>query len=284
MNKQEFKQAFDELITSEELFNTMLNSRTFKTNMHLLANRTNKSDRDAELDLFIQSLERFKMLRLHAADLIEKLRNEDEEIGWLITYAQRTLSSKHFEKNKREKNNVDITDVVDEAEFVVGDSYGDAEIDEAVNMAKALFARNSADFVLQVLEIGRDEYMNKHQINGKVFNSRFANAKRTAGSKLSAKKREKYLKKQATDELTKHINQLNAIVSILETDSDLSGIDAIVASDLNYFDELIFRAKVHKPVAMLKAFSKCELKDQYKFSNQVYDTLDELNNKLNKLN
>lgn len=286
MNKEQRQQnqlALIELMKNEELLETLISSRAFKTNLHLLVNQTRQPELDAQADLLFETLGRFKTQRQEIAQIVERLKSEDKDLSWLMTFAQRQSRVNYFNKlSKQQENEMNIDDVIDEDQFVVESRVDLSELNRAIGLVKDVFKTNSADFIISVLENGETETREKLGLNGQQFKTKmYSITNRTA--KRNRSKIDSGIIEAELNKINHQIELLDRVIGLVEDDCDLNQINSVIGEDVSFFDELIFMAKVQKPVAMIKQFTSCELKDQYKFINKVYDLKEELERKATKL-
>lgn len=286
MNKEQREQnqlALIELMKSEELLETLINSRAFKTNLHLLINQTRQPELDAQADLLFETLGRFKTQRQEIAQIVERLKSEDKDLSWLMTFAQRQSRVNYFNKlSKQQENEMNIDDVIDEDQFVVDSGVDLDELNRAIGLVKDVFKTNSADFIISVLENGESEARELLGLDERQFKTKmYSITNRT--TKRNRSKIDKGIIEAELNKINHQIELLDKVIEVVESDDDLNEINQVISEDVSFFDELIYQAKVHKPVAMIKQFTSCELKDQYKFINRVYDLKEELETKATKL-
>ncbi|MCM0598309.1 hypothetical protein [Periweissella fabalis] len=286
VNKEQREQnqlALIELMKSEELLETLINSRAFKTNLHLLVNQTRQPQLDAQADLLFETLGRFKTQRQEIAQIVERLKSEDKDLSWLMTFAQRQSRVNYFNKlSKQQENEMNIDDVISEDQFIVDSGVDLSELNRAIGLVKDVFKTNSADFIISVLENGETETREKLGLNQQQFKTKmYSITKRTA--KRNRLKIDKGIVEAELNKINHQIELLDKVIHVVEDDGDLDEINSVISEDVYFFDELIFMAKVHKPVAMMKQFTSVELKDQYLFINRVYDLKNELQKRATKL-
>lgn len=82
---------------NENTLNSLLKWRTFKTNVHLAANKLKLSDKDATQEL-LNELVSHRFKRYSTSQLSELIKAHDANLGWSITYGRLDLVSKYYKQ------------------------------------------------------------------------------------------------------------------------------------------------------------------------------------------
>jgi len=194
------------------------NTRTFKTNMHKLANATRMTDADAT-----QTLTREWLLNRYPNDCFineveDRLTANDPVLMWSITYARLDIQRDYFTEQKKLQH-----EDIDRAEQLTVDNMADrAYLPDVLDVADKVFSHERARrFVKLALTKGKEGTMQELSITPSQFNERVRGAEkycRNHKDKLIG-----VIKNKEDDATIERLRALTMLVDILE-DETLSDV------------------------------------------------------------
>lgn len=279
------------VILNEKESMELINSKTFKTNVHQLANRLKISDEDAQQELYWRVTQK-RLKNMSEEEFNRKWNDESERkiINWKITYARQDIQhlyykncNKEEERTARLKYTVPTLDEVRERNEPTVMEHTDDKtqrlIDLLLNNIRKIFPKSKVKVSSVYDVIGHRRELSNKELNWLLSDVRRSckNKRETINNILSS---------VSNKEKMEQLRVINAILeteqsSICIEDKDRQ-IQTLINANEDVVDELInecmdkYMNKIKHPVTLLRQWNKADTSEQ----NVLLDYLEEKSNKL----
>lgn len=252
---------------NESTLNGLLKWRTFKTNVHLVANQLKLSDLDATQELLNELIShRFK--KYTTSQLSELITAHDNNLGWVITYGRLDLVSKHYKqlgKRAQMEHAAELEDVSTGVVRLLDDNGNTTDISEfKLQQVVAQFPTDKTRlFVDMTLRYGKTETMAVLKLNNKQYQRRLRNA-----TSYVNKHRSKFdlVTNSKRDRTLYVLNSLNELFSIIDKEGNIQGW---IDSHVKLTNELLATSEVRYQGTIIRAFEQASKDDQYAFIREA---------------
>lgn len=248
---------------NESTLNSLLKWRTFKTNVHLVANQLKLSDLDATQEL-LDELVSHRFKRYSTSKLSELITAHDTNLGWSITYARLDLVSKHYRqlgKRAQMEHAAELEDVSTGIIKLADDNGNTTNISEfKLQKVVAQFPTGKTRlFVDLTLRYGKLECQSVLKLTNKQYQRRLRNA-----TSYVNKHRSKFdlVTDSKRDSQLYVLNSLNELFSIIDKDGN---IQTWIDSHIKLTNELLANSTVRYQGTIIQAFNQASKSDQYSF-------------------
>lgn len=249
---------------NEDNLNRIINTRTFKTNTHNIANRLVISDADAR-ELLCTELAEHRLAKYSNSEISSLLDDKDPNLLWKVTYAARDVCSKHYKQLGKQAEHEYHGQLADIETGVIKLANGDKV--ESINeyqLAKVVqqFATQSSRlFVDLLLRFGKTETMAQMRLTNKQFNRKLRNC-------LSYISKHQSKFDLVTD--NKRDSQLYVLNSLNELDAIINGtrdgsIQTWIDNHSKLVNELLADSEVRYQGVVLNHWKTASKADQYAF-------------------
>lgn len=266
----------------DELVVAILQSRTFKTNQHQLANALHLTDTEAKSELLDKVMNgRFR--GLDAKEEAYKVRHNDPVSLWKITYAKRDLQAHYFHQLNKQAG------VTNQLKSLATESYSmDSHEDELdlvsiKEMLPQLFPiAKTRDFIISVLTVGKEETMARLNMTSRAFGQKVKGIQHYATDHRF--KFNQVAKQQANQEASSEIELLKTMTDLVESedfeDEQLTELlkEPEFVAEAN---ELVDCPEIKSQYAIVYQFHLAYQEDKYTFVNNIYARLEELEKEVN---
>lgn len=279
------------VILNEKESMELINSKTFKTNVHQLANRLKISDEDAQQELYWRVTQK-RLKNMSEEEFNRKWNDESERkiINWKITYARQDIQhlyykncNKEEERTARLKYTVPTLDEVRKRnEPTVMEHIDDKTqqlIDLLLDNIRKIFPKSK----VKVANI-YDVIMHRKELSNKELNWLLSDIRRSCRNKT--KTIDDIFNSVSNEENMKQLRIINAILETEQSDMCIADkdrqIQILINANEDVVDELInecmdkHRNKIKHPVVLLRQWSKAETSEQ----NILLDYLESKSNEL----
>lgn len=252
---------------NENTLNSLLKWRTFKTNVHLAANKLKLSDKDATQEL-LNELVSHRFKRYSTSQLSELIKAHDANLGWSITYGRLDLVSKYYKqlgKRAQMEHAAELEDVSTGVIKLADDNGNTTEISEfKLQQVVSMFPTSKSRlFVDLTLRYGKTETMAVLKLTNKQYQRRLRNA-----TSYVNKHRSKFdlVTDSKRDRQLYVLNSLNELFSIIDKDSN---IQEWIDSHIKLTNELLAKSTVRYQGTIVRAFKQASKADQYAFIREA---------------
>lgn len=254
---------------NESTLNSLLKWRTFKTNVHMVANALKWSDKDATQEL-LNELVSHRFKRYSTSQLSELVATHNVNLGWAITYGRLDLISKHYKQLGKRAQMEHAAELEDVSTGIIklADANGNtAEISEfKLQQVVAQFPTDKTRlFVDMTLRYGKLETMAVLKLTNKQYQRRLRNA-----TSYAAKHSDKFsrVNDQARDRQLYILNSLNELDAIINGTRDGS-IAGWINGHIKLVNEMLADSSVHYQGAVLNHWETASKADQYAFIREA---------------
>ncbi|WP_172639839.1 hypothetical protein, partial [Lactiplantibacillus plantarum] len=252
---------------NENTLNSLLKWRTFKTNVHLAANKLKLSDKDATQEL-LNELVSHRFKRYSTSQLSELIKAHDANLGWSITYGRLDLVSKYYKqlgKRAQMEHAAELEDVSTGVIKLADDNGNTTEISEfKLQQVVSMFPTSKSRlFVDLTLRYGKTETMAVLKLTNKQYQRRLRNA-----TSYVNKHRSKFdlVTDSKRDRQLYVLNSLNELFSIIDKDGN---IQEWIDSHIKLTNELLAKSTVRYQGTIVRAFKQASKADQYAFIREA---------------
>ncbi|MBO2727264.1 hypothetical protein [Lactiplantibacillus plantarum] len=247
--------------------NRIINTRTFKTNTHNIANRLVISDADAQ-ELLCTELAEHRLSKYSNNEIASLLDAGDPNLSWKVTYSARDVVSKHYRalgKQAEHQYHGELADIDTGVIRLLDDNGNTTDINE-YQLAKVVqqFATQSSRlFCDLLLRYGKTETMAQMRLTNKQFNRKLRNC-----LSYIAKHRSKFdlVTNNKRDRQLYVLNSLNGLFSVIDKEGN---IQDWVDSHIKLTNELLSTSEVRYQGTIIRAFNQASKADQYAFIRQA---------------
>lgn len=247
---------------NQDNLNRIINTRTFKTNTHNIANQLVISDADAR-ELLSTELAEHRLSKYSNNELASLLDDKDNNLLWKVTYAARDVCSKHYKQLGKQAEHEYHGQLADIETGVIKLANGDKV--ESINeyqLAKVVqqFATQSSRlFVDLLLRFGKTETMAQMRLTNKQFNRKLRNC-----LSYISKHQSKFdlVTDNKRDSTLYTLNSLNLLFSVIDQRGD---IQSWIDGHIKLTNTLLSNSTVRYQGAVLNHWSTASNKDKYAF-------------------
>lgn len=259
----------------------LLSCRTFKTDVHKLANELHISDTEAKSLLLDECINK-RLKGVHQSELIKGIRHNDPVILWKITYAKRDIISHHYhELNKQEAVTDSIKSFVNES-YSMNTNEDQLDLKSIKDMLPKLFSiAKTRDFIMSVLTVGKEETLEKLGMTSRAFGQKLKGIQHYATDHRS--KFNQVVRQQENQEAISEIELLKTITDLIESEDFEDEQLAELLKEPEFLDEaneLVDCPDIKSQYAIVYQFDLAYQGDKYTFINNVYARLGELENEV----
>lgn len=253
----------------ESTLNTLLKWRTFQTNMHLIANQLQLSDKDATQELLNELINhRFK--KYTASQLSELVKAHDSNLGWSITYGRLDLISKYYKrlgKRAQMEHAAQLEDVSVGIIKLADDNGNETSISEfRLQQIISTYPTNKTRlFVDLTLRYGRTECQSVLKLTNKQYQRRLRNATSYVNRNRSKFDLVTSVKRDNVLYVLNSLNELEAIIDETRTGS----IQDWINGHIKLVNELLADSDVRFQASILNHWETASKSDQYAFIRQT---------------
>lgn len=247
---------------NENNLNRIIQTRTFKTNTHNIANQLVISDLDA-CELLCTELAEHRLAKYSNNEIASLLDTNDQNLGWKITYAARDVVSKHYRALGKRAEHEYHGQLADIETSIIKLSNGDkVENITEYQLAKVVqqFATQSSRlFVDLLLRFGKNEAMAQMKLSNKQFNRKLRNC-----LSYISKHQSKFelVTDNKRDRQLYVLNSLNKLFDIIDKEGN---IQDWIDSHVKLVNELLAESDVRYQGTIVRAFGQASRDDQYAF-------------------
>ncbi|MGJ3781579.1 hypothetical protein ACLOBT_07995 [Lactiplantibacillus plantarum] len=252
---------------NEDNLNRIINTRTFKTNTHNIANQLVISDADSA-ELLCTELAEHRLSKYSNSEIASLLDDKDPNLYWKVTYAARDVCSKHYKQLGKRAEHEYHGQLADIETSVIKLSNGDkVENINEYQLAKVVqqFATQSSRlFVDLLLRFGKNETMAQMALTPKQFNRKLRNC-----LSYVAKHRSKFnlVTDGERDSRLYTLNSLNMLFSVIDKEGS---IQDWIDNHTKLVNELLADSSdVRYQGAILNHWETASNKDKYAFIRQA---------------
>nr|WP_054756610.1 hypothetical protein [Liquorilactobacillus satsumensis] len=157
----------------------LINSRTFITNVHQLANSYYISDAEAQ-SLLLDEILQHRLGSYNDQEIIQSLADNSSVFNWKITFAAKDVGKKISQQRRRESETVDMLKLGINDSFVinlsnVANSKGSDTARVIQLLPKLLRKKSTRDFISLTLLYGEIETRERLGITEKQFKKKIEN-------------------------------------------------------------------------------------------------------------
>ena len=250
---------------NDDTIKRLITWRTFKTNVHAVANTLKLSDNDAQQEL-LNELISHRFSRYTVAELSSLIKAHDNNLGWVITYGRLDLISKHYKQlgwRSQMEHAAKLEDVSTGIIKLADDSGNTTDISEfKLQQVVAQFPTGKTRlFVDMTLRYGKLETMAVLKMSNKQYQRRLRNA-----TSYAAKHSDKFsrVNDQARDRQLYVLNSLNELDAIINETREGS-IQEFIDDHTKLTNGLLLTSEVHYQGAVLNHWETASKTDQYAF-------------------
>ncbi|MDO7805205.1 hypothetical protein Q7Q91_09455 [Lactiplantibacillus pentosus] len=251
---------------SEDNLNRIINTRTFKTNTHNIANRLVISDLDAR-SLLCTELAEHRLAKYSNDELASLLDARDPNLNWKLTYAAKDVVSKHYRalgKQAEHEYHGQLADIeTGVIKLANGDKVEDITEYQLAKVVSQFATQSSRLFVDLLLRFGKTETMAQMKLTNKQFNRKLRNC-----LSYVAKHSDKFdlVTDSKRDRQLYILNSLNRLFSIIDQRGD---IQSWIDGHIKLTNELLADSDVRYQGTIIRAFNQASKADQYAFIRQA---------------
>ena len=248
---------------NQDNLNRIIQTRTFKTNTHNIANQLVISDLDAQ-ELLCTELAEHRLAKYSNDELASLLDARDPNLLWKVTYAAKDVVSKHYRalgKQAEHQYHGELADIETGVIRLVDDNGNTTDINEyqLAKVVQQFATKSSRLFVDLLLRFGKTETMAQMRLTNKQFNRKLRNC-----LSYVAKHSDKFslVTDQARDHQLYMLNSLNELFSIIDKEGN---IQEWIDSHIKLVNELLADSDVRYQGAVLNHWETASKADQYAF-------------------
>ncbi|WDQ20416.1 hypothetical protein PTW40_11920 [Lactiplantibacillus plantarum] len=248
---------------NQDNLNRIINTRTFETGTHKIANQLVISDLDAR-ELLCTELVEHRLSKYSNNEIASLLDDKDPNLLWKVSYAAKDVISKHYKqlgKRAQMEHAAELEDVSTGIIKLADDNGNTTDISEfKLQQVVSMFpTTKSKTFVDMTLRYGKTETMAVLKLNSKQYQRRLRNA-----TAYATKHRSKFdlVASQTRNRQLYTLNSLNELFSIIDKEGSIQGW---IDSHTKLVNELLSISEVHYQGAVLNHWNTASKADQYAF-------------------
>lgn len=242
----------------------IIQTRTFKTNTHNIANRLVISDLDAR-ELLCTELAEHRLAKYSNDEIASLLDANDPNLFWKITYAAKDVISKHYRalgKQAEHEYHGQLAGIeTGIIKLANGDKVEDITEYQLAKVVQQFATQSSRLFVDLLLRYGKTETMAQMRLTNKQFNRKLRNC-----LSYITKHSDKFslVTDQTRNSQLYRLNSLNELDAIINGTREGS-IQDWVNSRVKMVNELLADSDVRYQGAILNHWETASKADQYAF-------------------
>lgn len=256
----------------------VLQSRSFKTNVHHLANETGMDDYEAQTELSSEILNK-RFSGLNPLDVIKGLEDNDPYFTFKVTYARKDIERRLYKDINRQKDTINkLQDTVNRQYlFEVDNGFSKDDIERVIDLLPDLYKNTKTQlFVATCLRYGKAETMIRLQLTPKQFHQKLRNAER-----YSNRHREKFNLVAVSNEEIALMDEQVCLIALISCLESCDYTDDKFQSLLDYLadmsGELIGQLPgIKHQAAVLEHWTNADVNDKYTLVNGIYERLDDI--------
>lgn len=247
---------------NQDNLNRIINTRTFKTNTHNIANQLVISDADARELLSIELAEH-RLSKYSNSEIADLLDDKDNNLLWKVTYAARDVVSKHYKQLGKRAEHEYHGQLADIETSVIKLSNGDKVEDiteyQLAKVVQQFATQSSRLFVDLLLRFGKTETMAQMRLTNKQFNRKLRNC-----LSYISKHQSKFdlVTDNKRDRQLYVLNSLNGLFSVIDKEDN---IQDWIDGHIKLVNELLADSDVRYQGAVLNHWETASKSDQYAF-------------------
>jgi len=244
--------------------NRIIQTRTFKTNTHNIANRLVISDLDAR-ELLCTELAEHRLAKYSNAEIASLLDASDPNLNWKVTYAAKDVCSKHYRalgKQAEHEYHGQLADIeTGVIKLLDGDKVENITEYQLAKVTQQFATQSSRLFVDLLLRFGKTETMAQMRLTPKQFSRKLRNC-----LSYVSKHRSKFdlVTDNERDSKLYILNSLNELDAIINGTRDGS-IAGWIDGHVKLVNELLADSDVRYQGAILNHWETASRADQYAF-------------------
>lgn len=263
--------------------NRIIQTRTFKTNTHNIANSLSISDLDAR-ELLCAELAEHRLAKYSNDEIASLLDAGDPNLGWKVTYAAKDAISKHYRALGRQAEHEYHGQLADIETGIIklanGDKVEDITEYQLAKVVQQFATKSSRLFCDLLLRYGKSETMAQMRLTNKQFNRKLRNC-----LSYVAKHSDKF--SLVTDKTRQRqlyiLNSLNELDAIINGTRDGS-IAGWIDGHTKLTNGLLSTSEVRYQGAILNHWETASKSDQYAFIRECIELQSRARSWLNKSN
>ncbi|WP_338714125.1 hypothetical protein [Lactiplantibacillus plantarum] len=247
---------------NQDNLNRIINTRTFKTNTHNIANRLVISDLDAR-ELLCTELAEHRLSKYSNDEIASLLDARDPNLSWKVTYAARDVVSKHYRalgKQAEHEYHGQLANIeTGIIKLANGDKVENINEYQLAKVVQQFATQSSRLFCDLLLRFGKTETMAQMRLTNKQFNRKLRNC-----LSYISKHQSKFdlVTNRERDSKLYVLNSLNELFSIIDKEGN---IQSWIDNHTKLVNELLSTSEVHYQGTIIRAFNQASKADQYAF-------------------
>lgn len=247
---------------NQDNLNRIINTRTFKTNTHNIANRLVISDLDAR-ELLCTELAEHRLSKYSNDEIASLLDARDPNLSWKVTYAAREVVSKHYRalgKQAEHEYHGQLANIeTGIIKLANGDKVENINEYQLAKVVQQFATQSSRLFCDLLLRFGKTETMAQMRLTNKQFNRKLRNC-----LSYISKHQSKFdlVTNRERDSKLYVLNSLNELFSIIDKEGN---IQSWIDNHTKLVNELLSTSEVHYQGTIIRAFNQASKADQYAF-------------------
>ncbi|WP_102116010.1 hypothetical protein [Lactiplantibacillus plantarum] len=252
---------------NQENLHRIINTRTFKTNTHNIANQLVISDMDAQ-ELLCTELAEHRLSKYSNSEIASLLDARDPNLLWKVTYAARDVVSKHFRalgKQAEHQYHGQLADIeTGVISIAIGDKVEQINEYQLAKVTQQFATRSSRLFCDLLIRYGKNETMAQMRLTNKQFNRKLRNCQ-----SYISKHRSKFdlVTDRVRDRQLYILNSLNQLDAIINETRE-GNIQDWIDGHVKLVNELLADSEVRYQGTIIRAFNQASKSDQYAFIDQ----------------
>lgn len=252
----------DKLMINQDNLNRIINSRTFATGTHNIANQLVISDLDAR-ELLCTELAEHRLAKYSNSELTNLLDIRSQHLNWSITYAAKDVVSKYYRalgKQAEHEYHGQLAEIeTGVIKLANGDKVEDITEYQLAKVVQQFATKSSRLFVDLLLRFGKAETMAQMKLTNKQFNRKLRNC-----LSYVTRHSDKFslVTNSKRDRQLYVLNSLNELFSIIDKDGD---IQSWIDGHVKLVNSLLAESTVKYQGVVLNHWETASKADQYAF-------------------
>lgn len=247
---------------NQDNLNRIIQTRTFATGTHKIANSLSISDLNAR-ELLCTELAEHRLAKYSNDEIASLLDAGDPNLLWKVTYAAKDVITKHYRalgKQAEHEYHGQLADIeTGVIKLANGDKVENINEYQLAKTTKVFATRSSRLFVDLLLRYGKTETMAQMRLTNKQFNRKLRNC-----LSYIAKHRSKFdlVTDNKRDRQLYILNSLNELFSIIDKEGNIQGW---IDSHTKLVNELLADSEVRYQGTIIRAFNQASKSDRFAF-------------------
>ncbi|MCG0823277.1 hypothetical protein IMAU10591_03026 [Lactiplantibacillus plantarum] len=248
---------------NQDNLNRIIQTRTFKTNTHNIANRLVISDLDAR-ELLCTELAEHRLSKYSNSEIASLLDDKDPNLLWKVTYAAKDVCSKHYRalgKQAEHEYHGQLANIeTGIIKLANGDKVENINEYQLAKVVQQFATQSSRLFCDLLLRYGKTETMAQMRLTRKQFNRKLRNC-----LSYISKHQSKFdlVTNSRRDHELYVLNSLNELFNIIDKEGNIQ--EGWINGHISLTNELLSISKVHYQGAVLNHWETASNKDKYAF-------------------